>query len=186
MNQQPDDQRAAVRPPAEPERRPPVRFQPVAPERPAGPSMLGRLFLVLLLGVGGYGAFYGYCRYQASERERAFHQAIQDLHQALIRPGRRVEREDVRRVVLEVAARAGVSVNAADVEVTFEPLTPATQKKLASTVQMGLNLVAQLPGEKRELWVAGFRARLLSRHRVAKVWFDAERYTYLGPEWVGR
>ncbi len=188
MADEPLELAEGYRPPApqtpEPPRRP-VEFKPLPAPPPRRGLGLGKLFWVLLLGVGAYGGYYGFCRYKVSELERAFSEEMQDFRQKLIRKMANVNRDDVTRVVREAAGKIGVALEG-ETQVTFEPLTPANTNRLPSFAQSALGLAASIPGEKKQLYLVGYRVRALARHSVAKRVFEAEQHTYLEEEWVGR
>jgi hypothetical protein len=149
------------------------------PVRPQGSTLL-RLFLLGLLGVGVYGGYYGYCRYQVGEKVHLVSQESEDLHQILLRMNKTISPADVRQVVLDLSRKAQVAVRPEDIQVTIEPLNQESVQKLPSVVQMGLSMAAKIPGTSQDsMWVVGYKMRFVARHGVAKQHFESERYTYL-------
>ncbi|MCC6749480.1 MAG: hypothetical protein IT371_17580 [Deltaproteobacteria bacterium] len=140
--------------------------------------MTMRLFLVALLGVGAYGGYYGYCRYELHEREARFSVEATDLRQALMRMNKVIRPADVRQAVTQMAAKAQVTVVDPDLVVRIDPMTPETLVRLPSIAQAALGMTARIPGHRGPRWVIGFRARLTAKHGVAKHAFDAERCTW--------
>lgn len=142
-------------------------------------SVLAPVLVLCLLALGGYGAYYGYCRYQVAEKQHAFSQAAADLRQALMRLRHKVGQEHVRQVVLGFAEQAGVAADPGEIEVSIEPLTANTMGRLSSVDQTALGIAGRLKNHRLPSWVVGFRASLLAEHGVAKARFAAERFTWL-------
>jgi len=139
-----------------------------------------RVFLILLAGLGVYGAYFGYCRYKMGERIYAFDQEAQDLQQAMMRLVRTVGRDDLYAYVINLAAKHDLAVEP-DLKISVEPLTPETQGKLPAVAQMGLGMAAKIaPG--KQLFVIGFQARLTAKQGMFKRTFDSQRYTWF--EWA--
>jgi hypothetical protein len=169
-------------------RPPPRPIQlPVPPAaRPRRGLGIARLFWIVLLGVGVYGGYFGYCRYKVGELERALSVEMQDFRQKLIRKGGGVGKADVPRVLLAAAGKVGVAIDPTEIQVRLEPITPENTSRLPSFVQSALALAATIPGEKKQLYLVGYQARAFARHGVAKRWFDTEQYTYLESDWIAR
>lgn len=167
------EQRGQVRPP------PIQAIPPQAPRR----SPLIMLFLVLLLGVGVYGGYYGYCRYKVGDLEHAMSQQAQGLHQTLMRKAASgIGSDDIRQAVIGMAKKAGVQIDYTNLHVMIEPMNNETMRKLPSVAQMGMSMAAKIPGEKRPVYVVGFQGRFYAKHGVASRYFNLERYTWF--KWV--
>jgi hypothetical protein len=162
--------------PSSPERSAP-QFRSILNERPRR-SVVTPLFFLALFGVGGYGGYYGYCRYQVGEKIHEIDQECQDLKQALLRADKTIRPEDVRQVVIDLAARVRVPVRPEDIQVTIEPLNDVTMKKLPTFAQTALGIAAKIPNHTRPSWIVGYKASFLVKHGVAKQVFEVERYTW--------
>ena len=161
--------------PKKPEVKPYVR--PIAPERPKG-SMVIKVFLVCLLGVGAYGGYYGYCRSKVGDREHAMEQAAHNLHNELMTLRRDITAEDVRTLVLKFAEKARVRPYHQELKITIEEMTDANLGKLPPSAQMAMGLVGQIPKTDKPKWIVGFKGRFWAKHGVASKSFEVERYTW--------
>lgn len=147
----------------------------------AGGSATSALVLVLLLGVGGYGACYGYCRYQLGEAIRGFDEAAGgQLHDWLRLRGRAVGPEDLRQFVEELAPRHHLTLEPGSLRVSVEPYSEASAAKLPAAMRAGLGLAGKAvrAGQGPALWVVGFRAELTGRYGLARSRLTAEHYTW--------
>jgi hypothetical protein len=154
----------------------------VEPEHPQSSKVL-KIFIVLLLLVGAYGGYYGYCRSKAGDREHTLWEEAQDLYNALMRTEKKIDEEDVREVALEMVSKAGVKLEEDSLEIIIEPLTKENESKLSSTAQLGMSMVAKMPGAKKKpQWLVGFKGRFTSKHSFVTHRFEMERYTWF--EWV--
>lgn len=160
-------------------KRPPSDFKAIEPERPRG-SPLIKVFFLLLLAVGAYGGYYGYCRYKVNDKSHQLSLEAQDLQQALMRlkNAQSINQEDLRQVVLNMAQKVGVKVDLQRLQIVIEPMTSESMKRLPSIAQMGMNMAAKIPGEQRRRWVVGFKGRFWAKHGVASGYFELERYTW--------
>ena len=158
------------------------------PQRPEG-SWLVKLFLLCLLGVGGYGAYFGYCKYKVSEISSEFSRTARDLHQAVLRKSTNIRIDEVEQVVRAMAAKHSLEIQ--QLSVVLEPLTDSNRAKLpllaretigrqgailsARKATPGMeNLVPDLP----DYYLAGFSGTFGAKYKVAKDSFSARRYTY--------
>jgi hypothetical protein len=151
-------------------------FKPIEPERPKG-SIVMKLFLVCLLGVGVYGGYYGYCRYKAGELEHAMGKEAMDLHQALMRLEKNIDADDVRGVVEKMAAKVGVTPEG-PIKVVIEPMTDESMRKLPAIAQTAMGMAAKIPRHGQPKWIVGFKGQFFAKHGVSKRVFDLERYTW--------
>jgi len=162
--------------------------KPIPAQHPEG-SWLLRLFLICLLGVGGYGAYFGYCKYKVSEIASEFSKTARDLHQSLLRKSTSIRKAEVEQVVRAMAAKHDLEIR--QLSVVLEPLTDSNRAKLpllaretigrqgaifaARKATPGMeNLVPDLPS----YYLAGFSGTFGARYKVAKGAFSAARYTY--------
>jgi len=141
-----------------------------------------KLFLIGLLAVGGYGGFFGYCRYKAGQKEYALSSQAHELRQKLMQANKHVGPEDIKKAVIGFAQRAGVEVDPASITTTIEPLTEQNVAKLTKIVRRALAMIGNLKNHRTPKYLVGFSASFTARYRIAKVHFNHERYTYF--EWV--
>ena len=154
-----------------------------------------RLFLLCLLGVGGYGAYFGYCKYQVNEISYQFSQTCRDIHQAVLRKSTSISKEEVEQVVRAMAAQHGLEIQ--QLTVVLEPLTDTNRAKLPllarETVKRQNSILSARkapPGMpsfasvKTKYWLAGFAGTFKAKYKVAKGTFEAKRYTYFEDEVV--
>jgi hypothetical protein len=168
---------------------PPPR-QPFRPVQalPPSRSLFGPVLLLVLLGGGGFGGYYGYCRYKVGDAIADFDQyTADDLHNWLMRRMRGIGPEDLRQFVVENAPKHGLTVSPADIQVTVVPYTEESAAKLPQVMRSGLGMALKIRGTREEtpaLWVVGFRATLEARHGIARGTFVSEHYTW--HEWVAK
>ena len=151
-------------------------YKPIQPEHPRG-SIVMKLFLVCLLGVGIYGGYYGYCRYKVGELEHALGQEAMDLHQGLMRLAKNIDADDVRGVVKKMAAKVGVEPKG-PIKVTIEPMTSESMRRLPAIAQTAMGIAAKIPHHNQPRWIVGFKGRFFAKHGVAKRTFELERHTW--------
>ncbi len=158
------------------------------PERPEG-SWLLRLFLLCLLGVGGYGAYFGYCKYQIREFSFEFSKTARDLHQAVLRKSTNIRKDEVEQVVRAMIAQHNLEIK--ELKVVLEPLNDSNRAKLPLLARQTISRQGSIlsarkapPGmenlapKRPEYWLAGFSGTFGAKYKVAKGTFTAERYTY--------
>jgi hypothetical protein len=161
--------------PKKPEVKPFIK--PIAPERPKG-SIVLKVFLVCLLGVGAYGGYYGYCRSKVGDREYAMMQQAHQLHGKLMMLRKDITAEDIRTLALQFAEKARVKPYVDELQVTIEEMNETNLRKLPPTAQMAMGLVGQIPKADTPRWIVGFKGRFWAKHGVASKSFELERYTW--------
>jgi len=139
----------------------------------------GKLFVLVLVAVGGYGGYFGYCKYAAGTKLHAFGQRAQGLRQAVLALGKPVAKTDLRRIVQGFAEESGVTVDPAAIEVSIEALDQASIAKLPTTIATAMRMADKMPRHRRPRWVVGFRVTVQARHGVARRSDDVQRYTYV-------
>jgi hypothetical protein len=163
------------------------RPKPIMPERPQG-SIVIKLFLVCLLAVGGYGGYFGYCKYKLKDIAYEFSQTARDLHQAVLRKTTNIRQADVEAAVRAMVAKHNLEI--VQLTVILDPLTDVNRKKLPLMVRESLarqNSVLSarkgqagtdsLAGTRPSYYVAGFTGTFGAKYKIAKGTFTAKRYT---------
>lgn len=135
--------------------------------------------MLALLGVGVYGGYYGFCKYEIHQKEVNFDNAVSgDFRNALMRLQRAVNEEDVRQVVLGFAKNAGIELAPTDVKVIIEPLTPQNMSKLPAVAQTALGIAGQMKNHRAPRSLVGFVASKPIKFKIAKGTIRVERYTW--------
>lgn len=155
-------------------------IQAVMPERPQG-SWLLRAFLIGLLACGGYGGYFGYCRYKLNDKQWAFTQAYQKLHMALLADSNvtPVDEDAVANMVRRFAKESDVAIVKDTLKITVEPLGIHNENKLPTTAQSAVAMVGMIPKANQERYLVGFSGTFYVKRGPASMTFDAERYTWL-------
>lgn len=157
----------------------PNDIRPVMPEK-VQKSWLLRAFLIGVLACGGYGGYFGYCRYKLNDMQWAFSQAYQKLHMALLANSgdTPIDEDVVAAMVRRFAKESNVSLVKDTLKITVEPLGLHNESKLTSGGQTAIAMVGMIPGSKRERYLVGFSGTFYVKRGPASMTFDAERYTW--------
>lgn len=141
----------------------------------------GKVLLLVLLAALGYGGYYGYCGYKAKSKRYEFTRSLGDLRQALLKLDRSIGPDQIRAVVMSLAAKADVLVEPEDIQPFIEPLSPTTATKLPSVAQMALGMAAKVKDHRTPQLVVGFKVSFVAQHGMVSDRFEAERYTWFDP-----
>lgn len=136
------------------------------------------LFFIILVAIGAYGGYRGYCRYQVGEQIYCFNQAITDLRQGLLRLNRAIGPDDVKQFILLNANQCRVAVNPQEIQVIIEPLTNANMQKLSQVAQTAIGIAAKMTSHNTPPWIVGFKARFLAKYGKAQETFEAKQFTW--------
>lgn len=138
-----------------------------------------RIFWILFVAIGIYGGYFGYCRYKAIDKVRAFERQGHSLRQYLLRQKNDAEVEDIQRAVASFALKAKVTVDPKAVKVTIEPLTPQSASKLSTIEQQAMSFAGQITRHRTPRYLVGFQAKGRAKHGIATREFSVKHYTWV-------
>lgn len=149
------------------------------PDPPAGGGFpLRAIIIVLFLGTGVFGGYFGWCRWQIMSIQKGFEEQGHDLRQALLRRNTTVTSKDIESIVMEMAHKANVEVDKTQLKIIIEPLDMANRKRLTTIAQTALNMASKVSNHRGPRWFVGFNGRFRATHGIAKKIFIFERYTW--------
>ncbi len=137
-----------------------------------------KLFLLGLLGIGAYGGYYGFCKYETYAKVTAFSRAAQDFRQLLLKKMITIRPEHVKTIVLDLAQKTGVEIPADKIMVTIEPLTAANSSKLNTIAQAAMGIARKMSNHRTPRWLVGFKAPVKAVHGVATHSIVATQYVW--------
>lgn len=138
-----------------------------------------RIFWILLLGVGIYGGYFGYCRYKAIDGVRAFERQGKSLRQFLLQQKGEARAADIRSAVGEFAEKAQVELDSASLQVTVEALTPESVAKLTTIEQRAFAIAGRIGKHRAPRYVVGFSVAGKATHGIASRAFVFQHYTWV-------
>jgi hypothetical protein len=144
---------------------------------PDKPSRTGRIVLLVILALAGFGGWYGYSHYKASDKAHGFYQRARDLRQDLLKVDKRINEKHIEQIARRLAAEHDLEV--VSITATIDPITSANMMKLDKTVRMGLGMAAKITGGKsNRICIVGFTGRFRAKSGLVTKTYDYVRYTY--------
>lgn len=119
------------------------------------------------------GIVYMYCHMQVKEQQHRFFVANQGLRDLVMSSNPKPSIEDIKRIVLGLATKAGLKLDASEIEVFVEPLSKAPHAEKLEPEELTR---AQM---YRARWIVGHRSRPLAHYGPLSERFELERFFYL-------
>lgn len=103
---------------------------------------MGKLFVLVAIGLLAFGGYYLHSQMEISDRERAFDTSLRQMRQDLLKLYRRAKREDIDPILRKKASEHHLTVNS--LQIMLEPMNETSMKKLNSVTRAAINIAKKM------------------------------------------